>query len=59
MANGNDATTTGATYEMELTCTNVTDRRGTVVDCMTGGVGFRLTTQEALMLTCAGSEVGT
>ena len=37
---GNDATTTGATYEMELTCTNVTDRRGTVVDCMTGGVGF-------------------
>lgn len=35
---GNDATTTGATYEMELTCTNVTDRRGTVVDCMAGGV---------------------
>ena len=56
---GNDATTTGATYEMELTCTNVTDRRGTVVDCMTGGVGFRLTTQEALMRTGAGSEVGT
>ena len=56
---GNDATTTGATYEMELTCTNVTDRRGTVVDCMAGGVGFRLTTQEALMRTGAGSEVGT
>ena len=56
---GNDATSTGATYEMELTCTNVTDRRGTVVDCMTGGVGFRLTTQEALMRTGAGSEVGT
>lgn len=56
---GNDATTTGATYEMELTCTNVTDRRGTVVGCMTGGVGFRLTTQEALMRTGAGSEVGT
>lgn len=56
---GKDATTTGATYEMELTCTNVTDRRGTVVDCMTGGVGFRLTTQEALMRTGAGSEVGT
>ena len=56
---GNDATTTGATYEMELTCTNVTDRSGTVVDCMTGGVGFRLTTQEALMRTGAGSEVGT
>lgn len=56
---GNDATTTGATYEMELTCTNVTDRRGTVVDCMAGGVGFRLTMQEALMRTGAGSEVGT
>ena len=56
---GNDATTTGATYEMELICTNVTDRRGTVVDCMAGGVGFRLTTQEALMRTGAGSEVGT
>ena len=56
---GNDATTTGATYEMELTCTNVTDRKGTVVDCMAGNVGFRLTTQEALMCTGAGSEVGT
>lgn len=56
---GNDATTTGATYEMELTCTNVTDRKGTVVDCMAGNVGFRLTTQEALMRTGAGSEVGT
>ena len=56
---GNDAMTTGATYEMELTCTNVTDRKGTVVDCMADGVGFRLTTQEALMRTGAGSEVGT
>lgn len=56
---GNDATTTGATYEMELTCTNVTDRKGTVLDCMADGVGFRLTTQEALMRTGAGSEVGT
>ena len=56
---GNDATTTGATYEMELTCTNVTDRKGTVVDCLADGVGFRLTTQEALMRTGAGSEVGT
>lgn len=55
----NDATTTGATYEMELTYSNVTDRKGTVVDCMAGNVGFRLTTQEALMRTGAGSEVGT
>ncbi len=54
-----DAATTGVTYEMELACSNVTDRSGTVVDCMAGGVGFRLTTQEALMRTGAGSEVGT
>ena len=54
-----DATTTGATYEMELMCDNVTDREGTVVDCMAGGVGFQMTTQEALMRTGAGSEVGT
>ena len=54
-----DATTTGATYEMELMCDNVTDREGTVVDCMAGGVGFRMTTQEAMMRTGAGSEVST
>ena len=54
-----DAATNGATYEMELTCNNVTDRSGTVVDCMSGDIGFRLTTQEALMRTGAGSEVGT
>lgn len=29
-----DATTTGATYEMELMCSNVTDRNGVVIDCM-------------------------
>lgn len=54
-----DATTTGATCELELTCTNVTDRDGIVVDCMDGGVGFRLTTQEALMRAGGGTEVGT
>ena len=54
-----DAATSGATYEMELECDNVTDRSGTVVDCMSGDIGFRLTTQEALMRTGAGSEVGT
>ena len=54
-----DAATNGATYEMELECDNVTDRSGTVVDCMSGDIGFRLTTQEALMRTGAGSEVGT
>ena len=54
-----DATTTGATYEMELKCDNVTDRDGMVVDCMADGVGFRMTTQEAMMRTGAGSEVST
>ena len=54
-----DATTTGATYELELTCTNVTDRNGLVVDCMNGGVGMQLTTQEALMRAGGGTEVGT
>ena len=54
-----DATTTGATYELELACSNVTDREGTVVDCMAGGVGFRMTTQEAVMRTGSGSEVST
>lgn len=54
-----DATTTGATYELELTCTNVTDRNGIVVDCMSGGVGMQLTTQEALMRASGSTEVGT
>lgn len=54
-----DATTTGATCEMELMCDNVTDRDGMVVDCMAGGVGFRMTAQEAMMRTGAGSEVST
>ena len=54
-----DATTTGATYELELTCTNVTDRGGLVLDCMNGGVGMQLTTQEALMRAGGGTEMGT
>ena len=54
-----DATTNGATYEMELMCSNVTDRNGVVIDCMNGNVGFKLTTQEAIMRTGAGSEVNT
>lgn len=54
-----DATTIGATYEMELMCSNVTDRNGVVIDCMNGNVGFKLTTQEAIMRTGAGTEVNT
>ncbi|WP_418981733.1 LamG-like jellyroll fold domain-containing protein [Alistipes sp.] len=54
-----DATTDGATYEMELVCQNVTDRNGIVVDCMSGGVGFQLTTQQAVMRSSGGTEVST
>ena len=54
-----DATGTGATYEMELMCDNVTDRDGIILDCMAGGVGFQMTTQEALIRTTAGTEVST
>lgn len=52
-----DATTAGATYEMELNCTNISDRDGIVVDCMTDGVGFQLTSQQALLRASGGSEV--
>lgn len=54
-----DAATGGATCELELECRNVTDRNGIVVDCMSGGVGFQLTTQQALMRSSGGTEVST
>jgi hypothetical protein len=54
-----DATSTGATYEMELMCSNVTDRDGIILDCMADGVGFQMTTQEAKIRTTAGTEVST
>lgn len=54
-----DATTSGATYEFELKCSNVTDRNGIVLSCMSGGVGFQVTAQEAKMLASGGSEVST
>ena len=44
---------------MELMCSHVTDRNGVVIDCMNGNVGFKLTTQEAIMRTGAGTEVNT
>ncbi len=54
-----DATTNGATYEFELKCSNVTDRNGIILSCMSGGIGFQVTTQEARMLASGGSEVST
>lgn len=52
-----DATTTGATYEMEIKCSSVTDRQGIVLDCMAGNIGFQMTTEEALMRVSGGTEV--
>lgn len=54
-----DAATSGATYEFELNCSNVTDRAGEVLSCMADGVGFRMTAQEALMTASAGTSVST
>lgn len=54
-----DATPTGATYEVELTCDNITDRKATVMSCMEGGVGFELTAEEAKITTSDGTTVST
>ena len=54
-----DATSTGATYEFELRCSNVTDRDGEVLSCLAEGIGFRLTAQEALLTASGGTQVGT
>ncbi|MCC8146123.1 MAG: hypothetical protein LIO93_06735 [Bacteroidales bacterium] len=54
-----DATATGASYEMELTCDNVIDRGGVVIDCMNNGVGFQLTTERASLTTNEGASVYT
>lgn len=54
-----DASTSGASYEFELKCSNVTDRNGVVLSCMSGDTGFQVTAQEARMLASGGSEVST
>ena len=54
-----DATTTGATYEMEILCSSVTDRQGVILDCMAGDIGFQMTTEQALMRVSGGTEVST
>ena len=46
-----DAAANGKTIEVEFICSNVTDREGVVMSCMDGGLGFKITTQEASMLT--------
>lgn len=54
-----DATPTGATYEFELTMSNVVDRNAKILSCFDGSVGFEMTTQEASMRTSNGTEVST
>ena len=54
-----DATTTGATYEMEILCSSVTDRQGVILDCMAGDIGLQMTTEQALMRVSGGTEVST
>jgi hypothetical protein len=49
----------GGTYEIELECSNVSDRDAIVLDCMSGGVGFQMTTQKALLRSVGGVEVST
>ncbi|MCR2007388.1 hypothetical protein NSB20_18100 [Bacteroides acidifaciens] len=55
----NDALSTGGTYEFELKCSNITDRKGAVVSCMSGGIGFQITSQGAIVSTSGGSSVST
>lgn len=52
-----DAGASGKTIEVEFTCTNVTDRSGVVMSCMDNGLGFKITTQEAAMLTGSSKPV--
>lgn len=54
-----DAVSNGATYEFELKCDNITDRKGVVLSCMSGGIGFQMTTQEAKIIASGGSSVDT
>jgi len=54
-----DAFNNGGTYEIELECSNVTDRKGIILECMNGGVGFQMSTNEARICSSGGTEVST
>lgn len=54
-----DATAQGFTIEAEIMCSNVSDRSGTVMECMSEGVGFRMTTEQAMMVVSGGYEIET
>lgn len=54
-----DATPNGATYEFELRCSNITDKKGVILSCMEGGIGFQMTAEEVKMIASNGSSVNT
>lgn len=54
-----DATPNGATYEFELRCSNITDKKGVILSCMDGGIGFQMTAEEVRMTASNGSSVNT
>ena len=54
-----DISSTGATFEFEFRISNVVDREATVISCMDGNKGFRITAEEAAMLTGSTKNVTT
>jgi CotH protein. len=54
-----DPAATGGTYMIELECSNVSDRNAAIIDCMSGNMGFRMTTQQAILRSMGGVEVST
>ncbi len=54
-----DATATGFTIEAELMCSNVSDREGVVMECMSEGIGFQMTTEQAKIRVSGGQELET
>ncbi len=46
-----DVSSTGATFEFEFRLSNVVDRDASVISCMDGNKGFKITAEEAAMLT--------
>ena len=54
-----DISATGATFEFEFRLSNVVDREATVISCMDGNKGFKVTAEEAAMLTGSTKTVTT
>lgn len=54
-----DISATGATFEFEFRVSNVIDREAAVISCMDGNKGFRITAEEAAMLTGSTKSVTT